>query len=441
MEVRNKSSKSFYSEFGVTVNITRLTKDAKNPVDDCPLKWCVYYAKADRNNNRVYYSTGLAINKNNWDRYLSGSNAKEIKEIREKLQTNFDEVMLPKVKDLAEKGKFTFEALTTKLSNSVVSDVKQSFEIKIQKLISNDNIKNSQVYKCAFQSINDFHPDSLSFGAITVSWLNKYQKHMEAKGLRYTTIGMYMRTLRAIVNDAIKNEIISITDYPFGLKKNDLYQIPDGGGRDLALEMNDIKQIAEYNCPTKTIEMYRDLWIFSYLASGVNFGDILRFRYSNIKSNEIYFIRKKTKGTTNLKIEIIIPILSEMQLIIDKWGNAPTAKGYIFPFLNGLSKEIDVVKKIDEIVHLANRNIKKVTSAINKPGVSTYNCRHTFTTILAKKHVPESYIDQATGHAPSTMTKRYIGTYNKKERFRYNSMLIWPKGRIRTIKNTIIWKR
>ena len=435
---KRKSSKLFYNGFGVTVNITRVTKDAKNIIDDCPLKWCVYDAKADRKNNRVYYSTGLTINKKNWDRYLSDSKAKEIKELSESLDTNFNEVMLPKVKELSEKGKFTFEALSVKLSKSVGTDVKKTFEAKIQNLIRNESIKNASVYKCTLQSIDEFYPDSISFRAITINWLNKYQRHMEAKGLRYSTIGMYMRTLRAIVNDAIKNEIINETEYPFG---KDKYQIPVGEGRELALEMNEIKKIAEYNCPTKAIEMYRDLWIFSYLSSGVNFGDMLRFRYSDIKSNEIYFYRKKTKGTTNLKIEIIIPILPQMQSIIDKWGNAPTAKGYIFPLLNGLTKEIDIVKRIDVVVHSANRNIKKVTTALNMPSVSTYNCRHTFTTILAKKHVPESYIDQATGHAPSTMTKRYIGKYNKKERFEYNSMLIWSSGRMRYLHNNIQWNR
>ena len=419
---KEKASKLFYSEFDVTVNITRVTKHAKNYDDACPLKWCIYYKKARKENNRIYYTTGVSLNKTDWDRYLDGSTAKAIIEIAKSLQNNFDAVIKPKVKDLAEKGTFTFDALSTKLTKSVGTDLKQSFRLKIQSLVSNDKIGNSVVYQCTLRSIEMFNAKDILFSEITPKWLEKYQRYMEQKGLRYSTIGMYLRTIRAIMNDAKNNDVISSALYPFGEGK---FQIPIGEGRELAMEINDIKKIAEYDCPSKTIEMCRDLWIFSYLCNGANFGDILRFKFSDIKDGEIYFYRKKTKDTTKKKIEIVAPILPEMQSIIDKWGNAPTAKAYIFPFLNDCNTEIEYKKQIHNVIRLTNKNIKKVTSDLKLPDISTYNCRHSYTTILAKLRVPESYIDQATGHAPSTVTKGYIGKYNKKERIEYNSLLLW----------------
>lgn len=53
-----------------------------------------------------------------------------------------------------------------------------------------------------------------------------------------------------------------------------------------------------YQCETKDIEEFRDLWVFSYLCNGINFMDLLFLQYSNIMDGEICFVRSKTSRTT-----------------------------------------------------------------------------------------------------------------------------------------------
>jgi integrase/recombinase XerD len=418
-----------FNSNGISLNLTRDVRNfTRNKrvllnTDECPLKWCVTYQR-----KQVYYSTGINLNEADWIA-LNGGDGKgktTIKQYRETLQKYYDSTIQKNVKDLAENGTFSFELLNVRLGKSVGTDLKNTFRAKIQNLIADDKIGNAKVYQCVLRSIEIYNPKDIPFSDITPKWLDKYQKYMEAKGLRYSTIGMYLRTLRAIMNDAKDNDIINATTYPFGDKKKGKFEIPIGEGRELSMEIADIKRVAEYDCPTKTIEMCRDLWIFSYLCNGVNFGDMLRFKYSDIKDNEIYFYRKKTKETTKKKIEIIAPILPEMQLIIDKWGNPHSAKGFIFPFLNGTSTEIEYKAQIHNVIRLTNKHIKSVTKALELPDISTYNCRHSYTTILAKLRTPESYIDQATGHSQGkSVTKGYIGKYTKQERINYNSLLLW----------------
>ena len=432
-----------FNSNGISLSLVRdtrnFTRNKRQLLDDdlCPLKWCVTFQR-----KQVYYSTGLTLNNEDWNALTGQGKSAKIRDYRDSLQKYYDSTIQMNVKQLAESGTFNFDLLNVRLSKSVGTDVKQAFRTKIQTLISEDKIGNANVYQCTLSSIEAFNSKEIKFTDITPKWLEKYLKFMESKGLRYSTIGMYLRTLRAVVNDAKNSDIINSALYPFSTKKGDKkFEIPIGEGRELSMEIKDIKKIAEYNCPSKTIEMCRDLWLFSYLCNGANFGDILRFRFSNITDNEIYFYRKKTIGTTKKKIEIVAPILPEMQMIIDKWGNAPSAKGLIFPFLNDCNTEIEFKKQIHNVIRLTNKNIKKVTGALKLPDISTYNCRHSYTTILAKLRTPESYIDQATGHAVSTMTKGYIGKYNKKERIKYNSLLIWSKGRTRTINTKILWKK
>jgi integrase len=425
-----------FNSNNVSLNLTRDVRH-RTKTDECPLKWCVTYQR-----KQVYYSTGINLNEDDWNSLIGTGKAAKIIEHRKSLQTYYTSTIQEHVKTLAENGTFSFDLLNVRLSKSVGTDLKQTFRAKIQNLISNDKIGNANVYQCTLRSIEIFNEKNIQFSDITPKWLDKYQKYMEEKGLRYSTIGMYLRTLRAILNDAKDNDIINSAAYPFGEKKNGKFEIPVGDGRELAMEIKDIKKIAEFNCPTEAIKMYRDLWIFSYLCNGANFGDMMRFKFSDIKENEIYFYRKKTIGTTKKKIEIIAPILPEMQMIIDNWGNNPTAKGFIFPFLNGSTTEIEFKAQIHNVIRATNKNIKKVTKALKLPDISTYNCRHSYTTILAKLRTPESYIDQATGHSQGkSVTKGYIGKYDKTERNKYNSLLIWSKGRTRTIKPNILWKK
>jgi len=239
----------------------------------------------------------------------------------------------------------------------------------------------------------------------------------------YATIGMYLRSLRSILNDAIEADVINEKSYPFGKKK---YQIPTSAGRDLSLEPSVIKMIADFVCPTKKIEMYRDFWIFSFLANGMNMGDILQLEYKNMIDGEIAFIRAKTVRLVSVKVETVFPILQPLQDIIDKWANVRPSK-YIFAPLNDCKSAKEKKTVTQNFIHAVNENVRKITTILDLPNISTYNCRHSYTTILAKLNVPESYIDKATSHTAKTITQGYIGSYSKQDRIKYNSLLLWKK--------------
>ena len=419
-----------FNSNGVSLNLTR---DVRHRIktDDCPLKWCVTFQR-----KQVYYSTGINLNESDWNALIGTGKSAKIKECRDSLQNYYDSTIQKNVKLLAENGTFTFDNLNARLSNGSGTDLMTAFQLKIESNEKQDRIGNAISYRCAMNSFSVFSKGKLSYSDITVSWLNSYEKSMVDAGKSYATIGMYLRSLRSILNDAIEADIINEKNYPFGKKK---YVIQTAAGRDLSLDPSVIKKIALFDCPTKKIEMYRDFWIFSFLANGMNMGDVLQLEYKNMIDGEISFIRAKTIRTANVKVETIFPILEPLQDIINKWGNAQPNK-YIFAPLNDCKTALERKTAIQFFIHCINENIKKVTKALNLPDVSTYNCRHSYTTILAKKNVPESYIDKATSHTAKTVTQGYIGSYSKKDRMKYNSLLIWSKGRTRTIKKNMIWK-
>lgn len=105
------------------------------------------------------------------------------------------------------------------------------FDSKIKELYKNDQIKTAKSYESSLKSfslfVNPRNPEAvtnLHIIAITVDWLKSYENYMLSKENSYSTIGIYVRNLRAIVNIILENNAQFKKYYPFGNGK--LYQIP-----------------------------------------------------------------------------------------------------------------------------------------------------------------------------------------------------------------------
>lgn len=405
-----------FSINGVSISLIRDTR-GKDSKKKCPLKWRVTYRRMQK-----YYPFSVYLDANEWDLLQNGSRKPSIRGYRDSLQTYFVSVIQKHVKELAERDYFSFDALNAKLKGAIICTVNDAFDTKIKELKAAGHIGNSEIYRCTLISISNYKGSHIKFTDITPKWLSGYQQYMENASMKFSSMGMYLRTFRAVFNDSIRKDFVKQSSYPFGKGK---FEIPTGSGRNMALLLDDIKRIATYQCPTNTMAMCRDIWLFSFYCNGANFGDICRFKFDDIENGEIYFYRKKTLNTTNDKREIIAPILGPMQNIIERWGNAETSKNdLIFPFCNGCTGEEQFKVKIHDIVRLTNRQIKLVTKALNLPDISTYTARHSYATILSKNRVPESYIAEQLGHANRTVTQGYFDSYSKDERINYNSILI-----------------
>ncbi len=66
----------------------------------------------------------------------------------------------------------------------------------------------------------------------------------------------------------------------------------------------------------------RDMWLFSYLANGMNMKDLALLRFENLTGNELHFVRAKTQRKTMDNQRLIHVLLHPHMLeIIDRRGN------------------------------------------------------------------------------------------------------------------------
>jgi len=279
------------------------------------------------------------------------------------------------------------------------------------------------LYQAAKRSIELFAGEKIKYTDITVDWLKRYETHLIGKGKSYVTLSMYTRCVMALMNEAKRTGVIKEAQYPFG-KGQGRYDIPTGEGRKLALTMQQIKSIVTYSDGKETTERYRDMFFFSYLCSGINFGDMLQLRYRDIEDGEICWYRAKTKRKSKVKKKIQATITTEMQAIIDRWGNLDKSPdNLIFPYLTGNEDPLQEKKIIHDVTKRTNKRLKVIGKAVGVEGLTTYVARHSYATVLKRSGANIAYISESLGHSDLKTTENYLASFEKDERKKNAALL------------------
>ncbi len=365
------------------------------------------------------FSTGKLITESDWINKLEESKAPQMREIRKDLLSSF-ELIKKNVQELAETGNFSFDALNKRLKARSGETLNDLFKMKIETLESEGREGSRLYYQYVLNQIEKYKGGRIDVKAIKTTWLKNYENHLLTEGRGYTTIGMQMRAIRAILNDAKERGIIKASDYPFGGGR---YEIPTGKGRKMALTLKQIKQIKEYTDGKEKTEFYRDLWLFSYLCNGINFIDLIQLKFSNIQDGEIVWLRQKVKFKKKSKEEIHAIITPEMDAIIKRWGNEPAPDKLIFPILKGGETLAEIKPKTRDLVSATNRRLKDIGQALEIGKISTYTARHSYATVLKRSGANIAYISESLGHADLKTTENYLASFERDERIKNAGLL------------------
>ena len=270
-------------------------------------------------------------------------------------------------------------------------------------------------YECAQGSLNSFIPGA-KFADITPDFLRKYEKWMLNKGNSITTVGIYLRSLRTLFNNAIAEGMLTKEYYPFGKKR---YEIPTGNNIKKALSLKDIAAIYYYKPePGTYTDMAKDYWLFMYLCNGINVKDMCLLKYENIKGEVLEFERAKTIRTKRKVEPIRISLVDDAKDVIKKWGNkAIDPKTYIFPILtNGITPERER-HLIQLITRVINNHMKAIAKELNiTSDVTTYAARHSFATVLRNSGASTEFISEALGHTNVRTTQNYLAGFEDEKK-------------------------
>lgn len=381
------------------------------------------------NRRRKYYTTGFYSKSQDQldSMFLPKARKTEIKKqleaMREKAENIIDSMStfsfsqfesIYKAKKITENQKDVLNALSN-YSNTIRAEGK---------------ISSANLYDSACISFNEFlkakkKKKSLLFGDINIKWLKSYEGWMLEQDKSHSTIGIYLRNLRAVYNEAINKNVIPRDWYPFGKGK---YVIPSSVNNKRALSFSQMNEIIFFDCPYKSnMDKWRDFFVFSYLCQGMNLKDILNLKWKNYNDDKLEFIREKTKDKNRDSISTtVIHLTKEAISIIEKWGNKNKEdKGYIFPIFDksmDFEKRHKVKKQTNKMI---NKWVGRIAEELNfgfKP--TLYYARHSYSTILRNSGVEIEYISQALAHRSVKTTQNYLDTFEPEKVKQYNQRLI-----------------
>lgn len=382
--------------------------DIRKDKEFYPVKYRVTYSR-----KQVYYPC-MDLTLDEYDKLHKSVRSEYLIKTKKLIHDNFKK-LTDTIEDLVIHEGFTIDGLNTRLSRGVKDSILSAFESKIAELEASGKVGSSVWYSCALNSIKSFTNKELKFADITVNWLKSYEAHLLKEKKAYTTISMYMRALRSIINEGKAHGIISQAQYPFVIKKNGKYSIPEGTGRKIALNTSQLMEVFNYQMFPDD-ERWRDLWIFSFYCNGANLNDILRFKYENIVGNCIEWFREKTIHQDKEKRKIRAIITEEMRQIIDRYGNPDHKPGnYIFPYLRDKLTPLEERKIIQNVTHLINKKMHKIGQALGYGDITTYWTRHSWASISRKEGISTFAISKGMGHKNLKTTEIYLDSLSDDE--------------------------
>lgn len=380
-----------------------------------PVKLTIYHRP-----NKKRYGTGISLTKDEWLK-LSSSRLKDedLKDIKIKLAA-----CVNKANDVfKELTTFSFTAFEKHYFNAThaVNDMSLQKWFKDYKtsLDNEERVGTSISYNTTLNSLDSFKKN-LMLTDITKEFLMDYEKQMLQAGKSLTTIGIYLRNLRAIVNTAIRKGAMNRDDYPFNG-----YQIPGSRNIKKALNDNELEALLNYTPKRTDLQLGYDFWILSYLCNGMNVTDILHLTDKNLDGNFLSFTRQKTKRTKKKDLRPIKMVLHPRAIeIINRWKHKNKDAEYLFPFLEGAQSAKTIKYRTQKFIKKVNDSMEeiRVELKIDKK-LGTYVARHSFSTRLMRKGASTHYIKESLGHSSVITTENYLGDFSDSVKSEFSELL------------------
>jgi len=414
---------------------------AKRTTNDLiPVKLCITHKGV-----RKYYSIREEIKSKDWlfvtedsiEKITCNSPRGKYKDMR----VEYDRIIKKVEKLIDDISTFSFHQFEQKYFHEVTEwdNVFAAMIHQIKLLKDEERFSYAMSFESTMRAMKEFHQDKkydfncrkkvvtrydtylsgkpLLFVDITPAWLKKFDRYLSNQKKKKSTIGIYCRNIRSLFNVAIKEHKVK-AEYPFHK-----YKPKTATKRKIAMSAEEVSQIANYHTDDPREQFYRDIFMFSFLACGINMTDIARLRYSDIKENELVFVRKKTESEEQNEESLSIPITRQMQVIIDTHGNRAVGHdAFIFPILRPDMNEEQKFTEVRQLVKQVNTYLKRIAKAVGiDKNVSSYVARHSWATISKNSGASVEFISEQLGHSSTKVTTRYLKGFEKATRERQSN--------------------
>lgn len=239
----------------------------------------------------------------------------------------------------------------------------------------------------------------LKFNELNLDFLKRFERfHLSKPGNTQNGLASYMRTIKAIYNRGIKDDIIERVHYPF-LK----YQIKTNPTEKRAIKLESIKKILELNLDKgHSLFHFRNYFLLSYMTMGMSFIDMAFLRKQDIVDDRIKFQRRKTSKVYDIKIT------NQMRAILKFYISKKEKHEFILPVIKRDMLELQY-KDAQWGLKTYNTGLKEIAKLCGiEERLTSYVSRHSFATHALFKNIPLAAISAMLGHSKLSTTQIYL---------------------------------
>lgn len=360
-----------------------------------------------------YQSIGISVNIDHWDFNKNRPKANcPNKDYILKIIIDKEAEYQKKILELkADDKEFTASTLIKPKEERRVKAVYEFYNELIEEMELSGKIGNSRVYKDSIRSLESYYKSKLDipFSDIDMNFLLSYEKWLRQKNCKESSMNLFLRTLRSTYNKAIERKYAKRDDYPFNDYKVSKFSIKTDKR---AISKDNIKLIMNLDLSKEKeyIQLSRDLFVFSYLCSGISFSDMANLKHGNITNDRLVYTRQKTHRRIN------VPISNEAKEIMRKYIDSNNE--YIFPILNHTihKTEMQQYNRKKKVILKVNRYLKKISQMIGiEVNLTTYVSRHSYATVLKNSGVNIALIGETLGHSDLKTTQIYLDGFENSQ--------------------------
>ena len=240
---------------------------------------------------------------------------------------------------------------------------------------------------------------TLQVGEVNYKLLRDFELYLIGAGLSANTTAEHLNRVKVIVNELVRSGHIEYHKNPF-LK----FRIDTTRTVKKRIPLEDIRRLEQLEL-SGLDALARDMYVFSFYAAGIRFGDLCRLRKSMITDGHLHYIMHKTSVHRRIKL-----MPAGLKIAFAREGE--------FIFDTGVNWSLDkagVARSIGSKNALLNKCLKRVCRHAGIIELSFHTSRNSFADHAKKKHMDVHTIKDMLGHSNVKTTEIYMRDFYEEE--------------------------
>jgi integrase len=242
----------------------------------------------------------------------------------------------------------------------------------------------------------------------------------EERGNSKNTIHKTMRTLRRMINVAIRDGLFPQSDYPFDdltleRERTDKTPLTDSGVEALEQLIEKVNggstPFASEGLPAHSLRAF----LFATYMLGMRWSDVASLEWDSIRDGRVTYQMRKTGAQKDLMI------VDPAQEILD-WYSSRQDERFVFPLVTRYAHKYDLTddeglrSAINDMNRRVNQELKEIAGAAGLDiNLSTHIARHTSAQRMIQAGWSLQEIQAALGHSSISTTEHYLRSVRDEE--------------------------